>query len=820
MGKMRYYLGLGMYFASILFSGIYAQKAGDQFGMIRGKVVDQSGLPLEFATVSIFQVADSTLIGGGLTDVNGNFDIAGKQVSMYAVVEFLGYTTRVIDGVMFRKGENMVTLGQIQIKPDAIALETVEIVAEKSETVFALDKKVFNVGKDLTNKGGTAQDVLDNVPSVTVDADGAVSLRGSGNVRILVDGKPSGLIGMNGASGLRSLPANMIDRIEVITNPSARYEAEGMSGIINIVLKKDVRGGVNGSFEASGGWPENYGLGANLNYRKGKTNFFLNYGLNYNYNPSTGYLYQENIHSDTTDALYVVRNGARKRLANSVRTGIDFSITESQTISASLLYRYADSKNLTPIRYYSHEFQGNEPRGRKLVPTLDYTLRLEDEVEKSPTLEYTLDYLNRINQKGHEWKASMQYSTNQETEDATYRQSLYTNNTFEGNTLDQRSFNDEDQRNLVIQTDYVRPFGEASKFEAGLRSQIRNISNDYLVEEEKNGVWEKLAGFSNQFRYDENVHAAYTTYGMKVNKLSFQGGLRFEYSAFRTELLDTKEVNPRQYANLFPSGHVNYELPGKNQVQLSYSRRIQRPRFWDLNPFFTFADNRNIFSGNPNLNPEFTNSYEVGHIKYWEKGNIGTNIFWRSTTDVIQRVTQFRQDGTTLTLPLNLATSLNAGIEWLFAYSPNNWLKLDGNVNLFRNIIEGNYLGKDVGADSYSWFGRIGSRISFWNNADLQLRLNYRAPVDIPQGTQKEQYIVDVAFSKDFLKNNATFTIAARDLFNSRRRNTEIYSDGYYQRVDQQWRRAPIIATFSYRLNTKKEKKRNSRGDGESEGEF
>ncbi len=239
-----------------------------------------------------------------------------------------------------------------------------------------------------------------------------------------------------------------------------------------------------------------------------------------------------------------------------------------------------------------------------------------------------------------------------------------------------------------------------------------------------------------------------------------------------------------------------------------------------MNPFFTFADNRNIFSGNPNLNPEFTNSYEVGHIKYWEKGNIGTNIFWRSTTDVIQRVTQFRQDGTTLTLPLNLATSLNAGIEWLFAYSPNTWLRLDGNVNLFRNIIEGNYLGKDVGADSYSWFGRIGSRFSFWNNADLQLRLNYRAPVDIPQGRQKEQYIVDIAFSKDFLKNNATFTLAARDLFNSRRRNTEIFSDGFYQRVDQQWRRAPIIATLSYRLNTKKEKKKSSRGDGESEGEF
>jgi len=265
---------------------------------------------------------------------------------------------------------------------------------------------------------------------------------------------------------------------------------------------------------------------------------------------------------------------------------------------------------------------------------------------------------------------------------------------------------------------------------------------------------------------------------------------------------------------------LNYEFPGQNQVQLSYSRRIQRPRFWDLNPFFTFADNRNIFSGNPNLNPEFTNSYEIGHIKYWEKGNIGTNIFWRSTSDVIQRVTQFRNDGTTLSLPLNLATSVNAGIEWLFAYTPSSWLKLDGNLNVFRNVIEGSYQGEDLSADSYSWFGRIGSRFNFWKNADFQLRFNYRAPVDIPQGRQLEQYIIDIAFSKDFLQNNATFTIAARDLLNSRRRNTEIYSDNYYQRVDQQWRRAPITATFSYRLNMKKEKKKTGRGEGDYEGEF
>lgn len=787
---------------------------------LTGIVHDEStGSPLEFTTISVFSQRDSSLIGGGLTDGNGKFNIEIQPRKIYIVVEFLSYASKTINNIVIPKDQTSFDLGIITLSPDAISLEQVEIVGQKSETTFALDKRVFNVGKDLSNKGGSAQDVLDNVPSVTVDVDGGVSLRGSGNVRILVDGRPSGLVGISGAAGLRSIPANMIERIEVITNPSARYEAEGMSGIINIVLKKDNRVGINGSFEVSGGWPENYGLGANLNYRKGKTNFFFNYGLNYNFNPSTGYQYQEVFGVDTTFASYIVRDGERVRLSNNFRAGLDYALSANQTLTASALYRYATNENNTPINYYDHVFLGNESRGKDVVPTSEYIQRLEIEKEKSPTQEYTLDYLKKYKQDGRELKSSVQYSINDDIEDATYTQSNFTNNILEAITGKQRSENSEKQKNLIFTADYVHPITKDSKFELGWRTQIRGISNDYIVEDSIQQIWIKNTQFTNQFRYDENVHAAYAIYGTKINKFSYQAGLRAEYTDFTTKLLETNEVNPRNFLKLFPSGHINYELKGQNQVQLSYSRRIQRPRFWDLNPFFTFADNRNIMSGNPNLNPEFTDSYELGHVKYWEKGNLGTNIFWRHTTDVIQRITNFNADGTTLTMPLNLATSDNAGIEFLFAYNATKWLRLDGNANIFRNVIKGNYEGQDLGADSYSWFGRIGSRITFWKNADLQTRLNYRAPVDIPLGQQKAQYIVDIAFSKDFWKNNATFTLAARDLFNSRRRNTELLTDTYYQRVDQQWRRAPIVATFSYRLNMKKDRKKPTRSEGgEMEG--
>ncbi len=805
-------------FFSMLFPILsYAQDKGPNVN-ITGKVIEESsGLPLEFATVSLFLTSDNSLIGGGLTGIDGTFSIDGGPNPMYILVEFLSFTTKRIDNIIPKSGQREIALGSIRIESDAVALETIEIVGEKSETTFALDKRVFNVGKDLSNRGGTAQDILDNVPSVTVDVDGGVSLRGSGNVRILIDGKPSGLVGISGANGLRSLPANMIDRIEVITNPSAKFEAEGMSGIINIVLKKDTKAGINGSFEVSGGWPENYGLGANLNYRKGKTNFFVNYGLNYNNNPSKGYTYQEAYRGDTTAASYILREGQRKRLGNSVRAGMDFSISESQTLTGSFLYSYSKNDNNNPIRYYDHNFYGNEPSGRFLVPTDSYSLRTEIETEKSPNLEYTLDYFKRFNQEGRELKASVQFSSNNDVESSDYTQGLYNLGNFEGNTLIQRANNAEDQQTIILQSDYVHPFSKNTKLEGGLRSQLREIRNNYLVEELEGADWLRINSLSNDFRYKEGVHAAYAIYGSKLNKFSYQGGLRLEYSDINTELLETNEVNPRTYFNLFPSGHINYEFAGQNQFQLSYTKRIQRPRFWDLNPFFTFADNRNIFSGNPNLNPEFTDSYEFGHIKFWEQGNIGTSLFLRHTTDAIKRVTTFNSDGTTNTRPLNLATSDNAGIEFLFAYNPYKWLKLDGNVNVFRNIIKGEYDGLDLGADSYSWFGRVGSRFSFWKNADFQLRFNYRAPVDIPQGVQQPQYIVDVAFSKDFWSNNASFTLAARDLLNSRRRNSEIFTDDFYQRVDQQWRRAPIVATINYRLNMKKERKKPAR-DGEYEG--
>jgi ferric enterobactin receptor len=788
--------------------------------VITGTIIDkstQSGV--EFASVSIMRADDNTIIGGGLTDQTGNFTIDSRPGKCILVVEFLGFDkiTRPLD---VRPGLAKMEIGSIEISPSAQLLEQVEVTAEKSETVFALDKKIFNVGQDLANRGGTAVDLLDNVPSVTVDVEGNVSLRGSGNVRILIDGKPSGLVGLTGSGGLKSIPANLIERVEVITNPSAKYEAEGMTGIINIVLRKDSKKGLNGSFEVSGGYPWTSSASANLNYRFKKVNFFGNYNLNYGKGPSKGYNYTEVYRGDTTFSTYTNRKGDRLRLSNSVRLGTEIYIDEKQTLTMSGLYRYSRSENTAPIRYYDDVFNQGESRGKDLVQRQNYLSRVETELETAPTYEGSIDYIKRFNKNGKELRALFQYTSNPEVEKSDYTIQNFVDNLAQGNLDKQRADNTEEQSSKIFQVDYTHP-SVKGKFETGVRASIRDIGNQYLVEDFLGDAWKRVDGLSNHFIYDENVYAAYAIYGQKIKQFSYQGGLRYEYSDINTRLLETGQINPRKYSNLFPSGSINYAFKGENQLQLSYSRRIQRPRFMELNPFFTFADIINFFTGNPNLNPEFTNSFEFNHIKYWKKGNFGSTIFWRHTTDIIQRVTQLQPDGTNLTLPLNLSTGDNMGIEFLYAYEPIKWLRIDGNLNLFRQIIEGSYEGRDLGADSYSWFARVGGRATFWKNADLQLRLNYRAPVDIPQGRQFAQYVVDLAFSKDFLKNNeATFTLAWRDIFNQRRRNSEVFGEGFYQRNDFQFRRSPIVATFAYRLNSKKEKKRSQREGGGDMEEF
>lgn len=788
----------------------------EQRSKIVGKVVGaDGGEVLEFAAVSLFTKKDSALVTGGVTNEKGEFALDADPGAYYAMVEFISFKPYLIEDIVLAKGQRKLDLGTIKLMSDATVLAQVEVRAEKSTMQMSLDKRVFNVGKDLANRGNSVTELLDNVPSVSVDIDGNVSLRGRDNVRILINGKPSGLVGNGDANGLRSLPANMIDRIEVITNPSARYDAAGMTGIINIILRKENKAGLNGSFDINAGNPDNFGTALNMNYRQSKLNLFANIGVRYRRSPGDRNLYQEFYRNDTTFILRESGDRLRGGWSNTYRFGMDYSFTPKSVLTGAFSLRQSNEDNFSTLNYEDFVFSLDNPTR--------VTRRTDDEKEDETDLQYSLNYKKTTDKKGEEFTIDFQYEENAEVETSDFLEQYFLSDQSASGAADllQRSSNDEGVRQYLFQVDYVYPIGKEGKFEAGYRGSIRNIDNDYLVEEFNDAKWQNLEGLSNNFIYDEGIHGLYVSVGNKINKFSYLLGLRGEYSDVRTELVNTEEVNDRSYLNLFPTAHLTYDLPGQNAVQLSYSRRINRPRFRYLNPFFSYSNPRNFRGGNPNLDPEFTDSYEVTHIKYWEKASLSSSVYYRYSTGVIESIRTIDNVGNTYSIPQNLATENAYGLEVTYSMNPYKWWRLNGDLNFYRSLTDGNNVGANLSADNLSWFGRVTSMMTFKEKLDIQLRFNYRAPRTTTQGTQRSMSNVDLAFSKDIMKNKATVTFSINDLFNTQLRRYTSFGDDFFSEGQYRWRRRQLLLSFNYRLNQKKkrgggrQRGGNSGGDGE-----
>ncbi|MDN5201041.1 outer membrane beta-barrel family protein [Fulvivirgaceae bacterium BMA10] len=781
---------------------------------IKGRVLDEeSKKPLEYATVTLFNQKDSTLVTGSVTDKYGIFEITAQPGRYILNVQFISYQLISLKDITLNKEAPIKDIGTIRLSSDTEVLAEVEVRAEKSELQLSLDKKIFNVGKDLANAGGSAADILDNIPSVSVDIDGNVSLRGSQNVRILVDGKPSGLVGLSSTDALRQLQGNLIDKVEVITNPSVRYEAEGMSGIINIVLKKENREGVNGALDLNVGYPNSYGAALNFNYRREKMNLFMNYGFSRRENPGSGTSFQEFFLTDSTYSTDRDREHTRGGFGNNIRLGMDLYLDKYSSLTGSFMYRISKEDNDSRIRY--RDFDSN----RNLVQTV---IREEQEEEDEPNLEYSLNYNKKFAREGQVLTADLQFQKSTEEENADFVETTFGQNNLpvEEDPLRQRSGNKEGEETLLLKTDYIHPFGKKGKFEAGYRGSFRRISNDYVVEEFSDiDGWINIPSLTNHFIYNEDIHAAYALVGNEINKFSYQVGLRVEISDVVTELEETNEVNDRIYSNLFPSTHFTYTFNKSNSIQWSYSRRLRRPRFWDLNPFFTFSDSRNQFGGNPNLDPEFTNSFEVSYIRYWDKSSLSSSVYYQRTNGVIQRISTVDDEGISVRRPENLSNRDSYGFEFVFSKDLLDWWKVNGSANFFRAITDGGNLGSTLQSDTYSWTSRISSRMTFAKKVDFQLRFNYRAPQETPQGRSKGTYYADLGLSRDILKNKATVQLNVRDLFNSRKRISETFGENFYSESEFQWRSRQITLSFSYRLNQKKKRESNrNRGDFEGDG--
>jgi outer membrane receptor protein involved in Fe transport len=779
----------------------------------QSKIKIQGEVNVPFSSIRLFK--GTSLVTGTIGNEKGKFTLEAAPGLYDVLIESIGYEPLKLANQTFNASVN---LGLITVKESNQTLKEVVVKGQKASMELNLDKRIFNVGTDLANKGATASEILGNLPSIQVDPEGAIKLRGSDNVRILIDGKPSTLAGINGSSGLQSLQGNLIDKVEIITNPSARYEAEGMAGIINIVLKKNQNQGFNGAIETTTGYPENFGGTAIVNYRKNKFNFFVNYGVFYRRTPGRGNIYQEVYTGKQTNILDQHSSNNVTGLVNNVRGGADYFFNDKTILTASYIYRRTDVQRITDFNYL--DYRGN------IYNLYSDTYRQQDEKEAEPNGEYALTFKKSFAKKGKEFSADLRYLDYWERSDQIYTQygKKVDGSAFPELTKVQKALNDEFERQWILQADYVNPIGKDAKIEMGLRTSFRNMINDYIVtEKQASGIFTVVPGLKNVFNYQENISAAYLIFGNKMKQFSYQFGLRAETTDIQTVLEETGEKNPRNYANLFPSAHFTYTITPDNSFQFSYSRRVRRHTYNDLTPFVTFSDNRNFFSGNPNLNPEFTNSFDLGHLKYFDQGSISSSIYYRQTFGKIERFRTVDTLGFARTLPANLADQQSMGIEVASSWNFTKSYKADLSFNAFRAITDASNINAAFKSDTYSWFARHSSRIKI-GATDFQIRANYEAPQLTPQGSRGYMAWMDLSASKDIMNGNGTLTFSILDIFNSRINRYESRfleprdGSGFYTRGESQGRLRSFNLTFNYRFKTTKQaaKQRRSMMDEEN----
>lgn len=776
--------------------------------IVDGIVLDDQKNPVPYASVAQFQLPDSSMVGGVVSDEQGKFQLQSKAGSYFLRISFLSFAEQIIS---LKQSTGAIDLGVITLKANARDLDEVVITGEKSQMELQLDKRVFNVGKDLSNVGGNAADILDNIPSVSVGVDGTVSLRGSENVRILINGKPSGLT-MRDPDALRQLQSNLVERVEVITNPSSRYDAEGEVGIINIILKENQQNGLNGTFTATAGYPDFYGGSYSLNMRRKKLNLFSSYGSDYRKSPGYGDTYQR---FDREDGIYISnRNSDRSssELSHNIRAGFDYFMNVKTSFTGSVMYNIDDGLNKSTLNV-TNTLNG-QPFGS--------SVRTDREQEDEKNIEGALNFKREFSSDQHTLTADFQYIRSNDKETNDYLQSS------DIETIIQRGANDALEENWFIQADYVHPFSKDGKAEAGIRSNNRMVDNDYSLEQQNDqGGWSALPVFNNNMIYTERIHAAYVMAGDKFSRLSVQAGLRGEYSDIRTELTATGKINPREYFNLFPSVNLGYEITKNKTWQLSYSRRINRPRFRDLLPFNNFADTAILTMGNPDLNPEYTHSFETGYLINWEKGSILSSAYYRNRSGVIERITNVGEDDITRIMPVNLSTQHAYGVEFNLSLTPVKWWQLNTSANFYRAVTEGKYNEELFYSDTHTFNTRTTSKLTLFGSVNFQASFNYRAPRITTQGKDLSVYNLDLALAKDIFKGKGTITANVRDLFNSRKQRsvTEIIptddaeGDYYYSTSESQWRPRQFRVTLTYRLNQMKERKKDRDGDREGDGD-
>lgn len=730
---------------------------------IKGGVKDLgSGDPVPYATVAVLNKANDAMMTGTTTDDDGRFVLSVTDKNIKVEVSFIGYSNKVIDEVEFING--VADLGDIILGENQQQLDEVEVVAEKSTVEFKLDKRVFNVGKDISSTGMGALDVLNNVPSVNVDIEGQISLRGNQGVQILINGKPS-VMSDEGSNALGTITADMIESVEVITNPSAKYEAEGTSGIINIVLKKEEKKGFNGSVTVNTGIPDNHSVGVSLNRRTENFNFFTQFGAGYRSLPS----YRESINRNLEDGTYIKTEGVEYRNEDfyNITLGTDYHLNDLNviTLSGQFAYEVEEQPSETEFEFYDESDQ--------LISSYE---RTEETSATNPKYQYDLQYKKQFtSHEDHVLLFSTLGSFFGKDLSSEFNNEGLTGTEVDPNQLTETEFY---KRDFVFKLDYTNPISKKFSVETGAHFEINDVGNDYAVFDLINGESVPNVSLTNNFEYRQQVLGVYGTASYEGAVWGVKVGLRVENTDLNTFLTNTNEENQQNYTNLFPSLHTSYKFSPAFSMQAGYSRRVFRPRLWDLNPFFNVRNNYNIRAGNPNLMPEFADSYELTAIWILGDASLNGSVYHLYTEDVIERVAYYEND-VTIRTPENIGTRNKTGVELNGKYSPLKWLTLNGDINYGFFTRNGMFEGQDFDFTGDQWSSRLTLKFQLPADFDVEFSGNYQSEVVTVQGTSSGNGHLDVGVRKKLWKGKAVVNFSVRDVFATRIRESYVYQPTY-----------------------------------------
>ena len=796
--------------------------------IISGNVIDEETKePLEYATIVVFSKLKNAIITGGITDSKGDFSIPVEIGAFDIRIEYIGFKTQIIENKRITNDEN---IGKFSLILDVEALDAVEIIAERTTVEFRLDKKIYNVGKDLTVRGGTVSDVLDNVPSVSVDVEGNVALRGNDDVRILINGKPSGLVGLNSTDTLRQLPAESIERVEVITSPSARYDAEGSAGILNIILRRSKLQGLNGAMTLNTSYPTQAGVSGNINYRTGNLNFFNTTGYSYRETPGNSYNNTEFFNGDNPSTfLKEERVFERERKGLNTNLGVEWYVNKTSSFTASMVYRNSDNaSNTTNIL---DEIGSNN--------SITRNIRLDPEIEDDKTIQYSLNYDNQFNgDSQHKLTFDFQYEKSEESET-----SLINQNRIDVENVETR----EKQDRILLQADYVKPVGKEGQFEMGYRGQFQNLNSDFLVENtnDNGDTFFINTDLSNDLAFSQYVNAFYTQYGNKLgDKFSYLFGIRLEGTRVTIDQETSGDFEKKNYTQLFPTANLAYEISEDASITLGYNRRIRRPRSYFINPFPSRSSATSIFQGNPNLDPSTSDAFDIGYLNRFGKVTLSTSFYFQHATNTFNFITretdlyyifetnqtisqndpdfdQINDDFDLVPIikrgPVNLATNDRFGFEFTLSYRPTKKWSLNGNFNVFQSITRGDFEEQNFDAENLSWFMRLNNKYTLPGEIDWQTRLFYRGPNETAQSISTGVFSTDLAFSKDLFEEKASLALRVSDLFNSRKRISESFTSNFRSDSEFQWRQRTYTMSFTYRFNQQKNQRQRRGGQGNGE---